>query len=87
MASGDPNFNAESQIHNSDLDVTQDSVKTSGSGMSYNGAFTFPNQTKLLVRGYDDTLAVDDLWQMFSLYGEVSNIIIEGHGSLQFSRT
>ena len=49
--------------------------------MSYNGAFNFPSQTKLLVRGYDDTLAVDDLWQMFSLYGEVSNIIIEGHGA------
>ena len=76
MASGDPYSKSESQVHTSDLDVTQDGVKTTGSGMSY---FSFPSQTKLLVRGYDDPLAIDDLWQMFSLYGEVSNIIIEGH--------
>ena len=81
MASGDPYSKSESLVHTSDLDVTQDSVKTTGSGMSYNGVFSFPSQTKLLVRGYDDPLAIDDLWQMFSLYGEVSNIIIEGHGA------
>ena len=78
MASGD----SYSQIHSSDLDVTQDSIKTNGSGMSHNGPVSFQlHQTKLFVRSYDDALVVNDLWQMFSLYGEVSNIIIESHGA------
>ena len=74
MESGD----SSSQIHSSDLDVTQDSIKTNGSGMSHNGPGPV---SKLFVRSYDDALVVDDLWQTFSLYGEVSNIIIEGHGA------
>ena len=78
MASGD----SYSQVHTSDLDVTEDSIKTNGSGMSHNGPVSFPlRQTKLLVRSYNDALAVEDLWPMFSLYGEVSNIISEGHGA------
>ena len=78
MASGD----SYSQVHTSDLDVTEDSIKTNGSGMSHNGPVSFPLcQTKLLVRSYNDALAVEDLWPMFSLYGEVSNIISEGHGA------
>ena len=74
MATGD----SYSQFHSSDLDVTQESIKTNGSGMSHsNGSVSFQlHQTKLFVRSYDDALVVDDLWQMFSLYGEVSNIII-----------
>ena len=71
MASGD----SYSQVHTSDIDVTRDIIKT-------NGPVSFLlRQTKHLVRSYYDALAVDDLWQMFSLYGEVSNIIIDGHGA------
>ena len=58
----------------SDLDLTHES----GSGPSLAGL-----QTRLLVRGYEgSTLTLDDLWRVFSCYGEVASVIIEpGHGA------
>merc|ERR1711923_587297 len=41
------------------------------------------NQCAMAVRGYDgSTLTLDDLWRVFSCYGEVASVIIEpGHGA------
>ena len=36
---------------------------------------------KLFVRGYNETLSVDDMWQIFTTYGEIASIIVDGHGA------
>ena len=58
----------------SDLDLAHES----GSGPSLAGL-----QTRLLVWGYEgSTLTLDDLWHVFSCYGEVASVIIEpGRGA------
>ncbi len=64
--------------HTSDLDQTQDSTKTSVSGCSaghYTGQAGLP--VKLFVRGYSNSFTLDDLWQLFTTYGDVSSVILE----------
>ena len=68
----------QSQVYSSDLDQTQDSIKTSvsgGSGAHYPGQASLP--VKLFVRGYSTNFTLDDLWQLFTTYGEVSSVILE----------
>jgi len=53
---------------------------------SHDSSFLMENQlecvpTKLLVQGFkDQSLTLDDLWQIFLNYGGIANIIIEGEG-------
>ena len=64
--------------HTSDLDQTQDSTKTSvsgGSGGHFTGHVGVP--VKLFVRGYSNNFTLDDLWQLFTTYGDVSSVILE----------
>lgn len=64
--------------HTSDLDRTQDSTKTSvsgGSGGHFMGQAGVP--VKLFVRGYSNNFTLDDLWQLFTTYGNVSSVILE----------
>ena len=64
--------------HTSDLDQTQDSTKTSvsgGSGGHFTGHVGVP--VKLFVRGYTNNFTLDDLWQLFTTYGDVSSVILE----------
>lgn len=68
--------------HTSDLDQTQDSTKTSVSGCSGGGGqYTGTGQAglpvKLFVRGYSNSFTLDDLWQLFTTYGDVSSVILE----------
>jgi len=68
--------------HTSDLDQTQDSTKTSvsgGSGGHFTGNVGVP--VKLFVRGYTNNFTLDDLWQLFTTYGDVSSVILESHGA------
>ena len=65
-------------VYTSDLDQTQDSIKTSvsgGSGAHYQSQASLP--VKLFVRGYSSSFTLDDLWQLFTAYGEVSSVILE----------
>lgn len=68
--------------HTSDLDQTQESTKSSvsgGSGGHFTGQPGVP--VKLFVRGYSNNFTLDDLWQLFTTYGDVSSVILESHGA------
>ena len=67
----------QSQVHTSDLDLTQDSIRTSASGGSGGGGCYTGLPVKLLVRGFSNAFTLDDLWQLFTTYGEVSSVILE----------
>ena len=70
-------------VHTSDLDLTQDSIKTSvsgGSGGHYPTQARLP--VKLFVRGYSTSFTLDDMWLLFTAYGEVSSVILEVRGAV-----